>query len=332
MAQAQGIQGLGNRVAPWWNPPFYAWVFAPLSLLPYPTAILIWRLVNLAACVLAAVLLTRMLPRDGRTWPLVLLLVVVSMPSLYALTHAQNSGMSLLIVTAAVVAWRKRRGVLAGAILGLLFYKPQLAMVLAVVLVMDLRLPALGGLAITACLLAGATALQPGALADFLHTLPINLDIIQAQQPYPWDRHVTFRAFWRLLLQGKQAGPISTATTVLATLCIAALGAGLLTRILAHLRLRGPADPVISATILAAPLLMPFYFDYDLLLLAVPAVLLASELSPDRWLVRTWIGLYAVLFVNPMVGSLIRVNLAVVLLAMLAVMHARGLLWRRHEA
>lgn len=319
-------------MAPWWNPPFYAWVFAPLSLLAYPTAILVWRLANLAACLLAAVLLSRMLSRDGRTRALVLLLVLVSMPSLYALTHAQNSGISLLVVTAAVVAWRKRRGILAGVLLGLLFYKPQLAMVLAVVLVMDLRLPALGGLAITACLLAGVTALQPGALADFLLKLPINLDIIQTQQPYPWDRHVTFRAFWRLLLHGKQAGAISTATTVLAAVCIAATGAGLLTRILAHLRLRGSPDRIISAAIVAAPLLMPFYFDYDLLLLAVPAVLLARELSPDRWLVRTWISLYAVLFVNPMVGSLTRVNLAVVLLAMLAAMHARGLLWRRHEA
>ena len=30
--------------------------------------------------------------------------------------------------------------------------------------------------------------------------------------------------------------------------------------------------------IVAMPLLMPFYFDYDLLLLAVPAVLLAGEI------------------------------------------------------
>src|SRR2546430_4183331 len=36
-------------------------------------------------------------------------------------------------------------------------------------------------------------------------------------------------------------------------------------------------DRAIAATIAAMPLLMPFYFDYDLLLLAVPATLYAAR-------------------------------------------------------
>ena len=36
-------------------------------------------------------------------------------------------------------------------------------------------------------------------------------------------------------------------------------------------------DRLIAAAIAATPLLMPFYFDYDQLLLAIPAVLLAAE-------------------------------------------------------
>ncbi len=34
---------------------------------------------------------------------------------------------------------------------------------------------------------------------------------------------------------------------------------------------------LIAATVASTPLLMPFYFDYDQLLLAIPAVLFAAE-------------------------------------------------------
>ena len=40
-------------------------------------------------------------------------------------------------LTAAVALWRKGRGFWAGAVLGLLFYKPQLALVVAAVMVID---------------------------------------------------------------------------------------------------------------------------------------------------------------------------------------------------
>jgi hypothetical protein len=74
---------------------------------------------------------------------------------------------------------------------------------------------------------------------------------------------------------------------------------------------------------------MPFYFDYDLLLLAVPAALAATrklsrdpesepgERSPALQLIL-WSVLYLWLFVNPYVGAATRLNLAVPLLAALA--------------
>jgi hypothetical protein len=90
-------------------------------------------------------------------------------------------------------------------------------------------------------------------------------------------------------------------------------------------------DRLISATITAMPLLMPFYFDYDLLLLAVPATLFArdrllSEAPPtpaDRWLTRAWIALYAWLLVNPGLARLTHFNLTVPLLAATALLLIR---------
>ena len=87
-------------------------------------------------------------------------------------------------------------------------------------------------------------------------------------------------------------------------------------------------DRLIAAAVAATPLLMPFYFDYDLLLLAVPAVLFAADLMrrdpaaplprADRWLLAAWPALYGWMLLNADVAEATRVNLAVPLLATVA--------------
>jgi len=76
------------------------------------------------------------------------------------------------------------------------------------------------------------------------------------------------------------------------------------------------------------PLLMPFYFDYDLLLLSIPAVLFAGELLSrpvgaklermQRMLIASWIGLYAWLLINPPIARASGVNVTVILLSTVA--------------
>jgi hypothetical protein len=73
---------------------------------------------------------------------------------------------------------------------------------------------------------------------------------------------------------------------------------------------------------------MPFYFDYDLLLLAVPAVLLASEMlarpvgartcPADRWLIASWCSLFLWMMVNPGLANMSHVNGTVILLSCVA--------------
>src|SRR5439155_26047898 len=78
---------------------------------------------------------------------------------------------------------------------------------------------------------------------------------------------------------------------------------------------------------LITPLLMPFYFDYDPLLLAVPAVLVSAEfagrsdslVSADRWLIRTWMLLGLWLLINPGIARITHVNIATLLLTCLSV-------------
>ena len=87
--------------------------------------------------------------------------------------------------------------------------------------------------------------------------------------------------------------------------------------------------PLIAAVITAMPLLMPFYFDYDLLLISVSAVCYAGirmreraagveSLAIDRWITRGWVALYFWLMVNSSVARMTGVNGTVVLLSVVA--------------
>jgi hypothetical protein len=82
--------------------------------------------------------------------------------------------------------------------------------------------------------------------------------------------------------------------------------------------------------------------DYDLLLLAVPAVLLAADWcragegndggAADRWLTRAWVGLFAAMTLGPAVASSTRVHPVVPALAMTAALSIHRCLRRRQKA
>ncbi len=347
-----------QKFGPWWNPPFYAWVFAPLSYFSFNSAVAIWTLCNIAALGLAILLLTRMLaprladvdaqgrPLDWRTTGLVPLLVLLSMPFVQAISHGQNTLISLSLLTIVATLWRAKRAMLAGAVCALLGYKPQLAAVVACVLVVSLGFRSLVGLGLVGSLLVLVTqAAMPGTLVDYMHKLPANIHYMQVDHAYMWERHATLKAFWRLMLQGRAAGEMWLTTSILhavsfitlATLLIRAawthFARSAIDDCWSHTTEQTWRDRLISATIVSAPLLMPFYFDYDLLLLAVPATLMATEALSrpadqvitrgEKWLDRAWIALYAWTLINPGMSNLTRVNLNVVLLTVIAVMMLR---------
>lgn len=352
---------VGKSFGPWWNPPFYALAFEPLAALSYPVALMVWRWISVVAVLAAIGLLATIIARvsrppsvsqdtsetsalrQWRAWGLVPLLILVSMPFLQALSHGQNTFTSLLLLTVTVLLWRSERRFVAGLVGGLLFYKPQLAAVVALAMVFDLGWTALAGFGVTGLALLAVSAIaMPGSIMDFLHLLPANVRWMQVEHAYLWERHVTLKAFWRLLLQGREAGEATWATTVLTYLSVAAVGGGLIWAALCGRKETGGErlwlvvdqpenrqirrDRFIAATVAVMPLLMPFYFDYDLLLLAVPATLYAAERlrrpdlvqSGDVWLIRTWAALFFWLFVNPAVGLHTHMNVTVILLTAVA--------------
>lgn len=333
---------IGKGYGPFWNPPFYAWVFVPIAGLPYPQAAMTWVCINVVCGAAAVFLLCRMLGGTLTDKLLVPALMIVSMPFLMAINHAQNTLTSLLLLTLTVTAWRSRRAVLAGLAAGLLFYKPQLGAIIAMMLVLTLGWRAIVGLAVTGTTLLVITLVtMPGSLEQYLHQLPINVRVFQVENTYLWERHATLMAFWRLMFQGRAAGEMLMIPKALWWLTAGGLGLALLAAAIRSWRDRGETpstidprtqlDRLIAATIVTMPLLMPFYFDYDLLLISIPAVLLAAEKirlagnnrpaasGPlDRWLIGVWVVMVLFMPANPYVGERTGLNITVLLLSCVA--------------
>ena len=322
---------------PFFNPPFFAAFYAPLSALPYRSAAVVWLGLNLFFLCAAIVLLVRMLPAGcGWTcWGLVPLLVVLPLPFWQAMCHQQNTFLSLLLLSVVVTFWRSAAvysqlrnldSILAGLSAGLLFYKPHLGLALSAVLVLSLGWRAALGLAIAGiALLLFTVVAMPGSLGEYVHRMPGAVAWMQSTLPYNWGRQITPGGFWRLALQGRAIGPTGVPARMLGVLTNVATGCVLAWVAFRIIRKRRPvdSDSLIIATIVSIPLLMPYFMDYDMLLLAIPATLLGGQwVQSQRRLMRAdsiafwaWVALFLAMYVNPALSWYTRVNIAVPLVA-----------------
>lgn len=111
---------------PYNHPPYELLLFAPLALLPYPYAFLVWGCVNL--CLIAAILwlLSSLIDENNRT--LIALLWGAFFPITATIWHGQDSILSAFLVVVAIT--NLKRGRLSGAGIALAFglYKPQLVL------------------------------------------------------------------------------------------------------------------------------------------------------------------------------------------------------------
>lgn len=319
----------GDRYGPWLNPPFFAWMFAPLSMLPYRQAAAVFLGFNLTIFVITLALVWRLfapLPvripgltpghfANAPTFILAFLLAILPLPFWQVMGHQQNTFISLLLITLTVSCWHRDKRFMAGLIAGLLFFKPQLAVVFAAIVVVGLGWRALVGLAVTGFVLLAITLVSmPGCLGDFLFRLPPILHWLQVESPYAWGRQVTFQSFWRLLIQGQVRGETTLLVKILwwlsSGLMATAIGAAGWKFFKGN---RSPIsrDRVIAAAIVSMPMIMPYYMDYDLLLLIIPAALLAREwirrpdliTTSDHWLPAVWLTFCLESHFNPGLSS-----------------------------
>jgi hypothetical protein len=141
------------------SPPPLAWMIVPLTALGAPSGFYAWTFISLAALVAAWWLAA---PGAGLTRTLWLLGALAWYPVLYSLSLGQPA---MLVLLAVAASWRLAeagRPYPAGAVLGLLAVKPQLALVVPAVLLVAGRWRIAAAWAATTAILAGLSVVVIG--------------------------------------------------------------------------------------------------------------------------------------------------------------------------
>jgi hypothetical protein len=154
-------------------PPHTALAYAPLSHLPYRASYAIHTLLMVAAVAAALHLVRPMVAVVDRNFELVTIATVAFYPMYRAITGGQNTALTLLLLAASWRAVATRHDALAGALLGLLLYKPQFALPLIGLHLLARRWRVGVGAGVTAlgCWAIGALLLGPRWLGSWLDSV-----------------------------------------------------------------------------------------------------------------------------------------------------------------
>lgn len=237
---------------PFFYPPIYLLICYPMAALPYLTALAIW--IAVTAWAYQAVI-----RRIGAG--VVGLAPVLAFPAVFVtIGHGQNALLTTAILGAAALAL-DRRPLVAGVLLGLLAFKPHLAVVAPLMLLASGRWRAFAASAVTAVALALVSLAVFGldAWKAFIASAPAAKAVLDDKMMDVEKLQSVFGAV-RLLGGGANLAYLAQGAVALAVL-------GVLL-VLARKSLTGEAIGALTAT--AAALTSPYFLDYDLALLAIP--------------------------------------------------------------
>ncbi len=146
------------------SPPFVAYLYAPLAALPYLAAAALWTALTILLLWLSLHLLWPLLPNLHRHgFGLAVVLAFSTQPVFELLGDGQDSAISLLLLAGGLRLLLGRHDVLAGGVLGLGVFKPQLFLVIPVLLLVQRRGRALASWVTVALALALISLAMVGA-------------------------------------------------------------------------------------------------------------------------------------------------------------------------
>jgi hypothetical protein len=254
LARQQEIFGAEVPLYGWHYPPFFLFVAAALSILPYTAAWIAWQAATFPAYLCTV---SRIMPgRDA-------LIAAAAFPAAYInVTHGQNGFLSAALFGGAMI-WLDRRPLVAGVLIGLLAYKPHFGPLIPIVLAVSgrWRVFASATLTIVALVIASSLAFGAEIWSAFIENARFTERAIIAGGGPGWAKMQSLYAALR-------------AVSVEQTYAFAAQGAlaVLVVAVLVPLwRSRAAHETKSAGLIVGSLLATPYALDYDLALLA-PAI------------------------------------------------------------
>jgi len=258
-------------------PPFYYQALQPITLVSFQNAIKIWGVICAIAVSLAAFLLFQFY-RPSRSWIGVgVLAALFFFPMITCLTMGQKSTLLLLILTATFVLLHQNKPLSAGLLFGLIAFKPHLGVVIGLTMLLKRQWAFAAGAVFSVALLVGISWWHnPSVWQDYLSVVSGMNDYVEsggyllAQSHSLWGAmQLTFSGFASAWVVKVIAGAISVGVLFL------------LWRIM-----RGPVATSskrfacqFSAMIFATVMLSPHFYTYDLTIILLPVLLIATSLT-----------------------------------------------------
>ena len=266
-------------VSAYLNPPHFATAMAGLARLPYAAAFTAWTLATLAAFCASIGLMRPFLPslHGPRGW-LLMALALGFMPVYFTLSGGQNTAFSLLLFTLIFLALQKGRDWLAGVLIAVGLFKPQLFLGLLPLLALGKKPRALLGFLIGASLVWVWTVETCGthALGDWLAT--VRSPFYQQNVVRLSYNMFSWQAFWRLLLGVNTLSSLVGWSFALATfgaLCV--LWHRFATTTTKDADANDQLLNLYALTVGGTVLMVPHLFAYDLALLVLPGLVLTDR-------------------------------------------------------
>ncbi len=270
-----------SSVSFWVSPPYFAYVFAPLSLLPYRAAFALFIVLSALALFATLRVFTRDLYPQSSASRLCFM-ALQYYPTFEWLLNGQMTGLWLTLYCWVFLLLRRERDGAAGLALGLLVCKPQLALGIAAALLGARRFRALFAALLSGGALVGlGFATLPDAMFAYAKHGQSLVSLVRDRGYNTAGLHGSFE-FATLLFDGASPKLAVVAGVCLTLLLLFVLGAAW-----ARTPFRPGTrafDVRMAATFALAVIASPHLYNYDLMLLMLPLFISVARLSGARGL------------------------------------------------
>jgi glycosyl transferase family 87 len=295
-ARQQQLFGAQTPHYVWLYPPNFFVLAAPLALLPYPLALAVWQGSTLALYLAAIGAILYNPRRENRVIAELWFPVAAAFPAVFInLGHGQNALLSAALFGAALVSL-PRRPLIAGALFGLLAYKPQLVLVIPFALLAAGQWRAIVAATATAIVEASASFLLFGADAwrSFIASTETSRKLLLEEGGVGFEKLQSVFSAVRMWGGSVTLGYIGQGVVSAVAIC----GTVWVWHSNQHRDIK--AALLLAATTLASPHIL----DYDLMLLAPAIAFLVAAKSHARF-GNYEISLVAAVWIAPLLARTI---------------------------